>query len=236
MHLKWIVFHLVPAQSSHASEDALFPRHFGTRSRALSKFLPHLPQFLHSLNTYPNSNKMPSKLSKIQKHVTKKKGAKATSLHENSRDAHRLRQAGARDDKVARMTAVRNKVNKQWIDRVAFFRDRLPETLHPLEAEKIQGLVRDYLARSDEEIEQLRAGRRAGRPASTRQTLLEQQRKVEEKEFESGFWMPNLQDEETITRLDGWKGDWVGLGVMRFVRVSKDGTVGGSAFPPRGAS
>lgn len=179
---------------------------------------------------------MPSKLAKVQKHVNKKKGAKATSLHENSRDAHRLRQAGARDDRVARLTSVREKANKQWIDRVAFFRNNLPETLHPLEMEKIRALVQDYLARGDEELDQLRAERRTGRPASTRQTLLEQQRKMEEKEFESGFWMPNLQDDETLTKLDGWKGDWVGLGVMRFVRVSKDGAVGESSFPPRGAS
>lgn len=179
---------------------------------------------------------MPSKLSKVQKHVTKKKGAKATSLHENSRDARRLRNAGARDDRVARLTSVREKANKLWIDRVAFFQDRLPETLHPLEKEKIQALVQDYLARGDEELEKLKAERRTGRPASTRQTLLEQQRKMEEKEFESGFWMPNLQDEETLTRLDGWKGDWVGLGVMRFVRVGSEGMVQESSFPPRGAS
>lgn len=179
---------------------------------------------------------MPSKLAKVQKHVTKKKGAKATSLHENSRDSKRLRSAGARDDRVARLTAVRQHANKQWLDRVAFFQDRLPETLHPLETEKIQALVQDYLARSDEELEQLKAERRSGRPASTRQTLLEQQRNMEGKEFESGFWMPNLQDEETLTRLDGWKGDWVGLGVMRFVRVSREGAVNESSFPPRGAS
>lgn len=179
---------------------------------------------------------MPSKLAKVQKHITKKKGAKATSLHENSRDAKRIRRAGARDDRVARLTAVREKANKLWIDRVAFFQDRLPETLHPLEIEKIQALVQDYLARGDQELEQLKAERRTGRPASTRQTLLEQQRKMEEKEFESGFWVPNLQDEETLTKVDGWKGDWVGLGVMRFVRVSSDGMVRESSFPPKGAS
>lgn len=179
---------------------------------------------------------MPSKLAKVQKHVNKKKGAKATSLHENSRDSQRLRKAGARDDRVARLNAVRERVNKQWIDRVAFFQQRLPETLHPLETEKIQGLVQDYLNRDDEELEQLKAERRTGRPASTRQTLLEQQRKAEEAEYESGLWMPNLQDEETLTKVDGWKSDWVGLGVMRFVRVCRDGTVMESQFPPRGAS
>lgn len=211
-------------------------------SSAFRNSIPNIPK----ISTAPASNsipdddiynvKMPSKLAKVQKHVNKKKGAKATSLHENSRDSRRLRRAGARDDRVARLTAVREKANKQWIDRVAFFQDRLPETLHPLETEKIQALVQEYLERGDEELEELKAERRTGRPASTRQTLLEQQRKMDEKEYESGFWMPNLQDEETLTRLDGWKGDWVGLGVMRFLRVGKDGTVNESSFPPRGAS
>ena len=36
--------------------------------------------------------------------------------------------------------------------------------------------------------------------------------------------------------LDGWKGEWLSLGVMRFMRVQRDGDVKESQFPPRGAS
>lgn len=58
---------------------------------------------------------MPSKYAKIQKHVTKKKGAaKLTALHEESRDARRLRKAVVRDDRVARMSAVREKANENY--------------------------------------------------------------------------------------------------------------------------
>lgn len=147
-----------------------------------------------------------------------------------------MRRAGARDDRVARLTAVRQKANEQWIGRVAFLRERLPETLHPLELVKIQSLISDYLSRGDEELKQLKAERRAGRPPSTRQTLLEQQREMEEQEYEGGFWMPNLQDEETLVKLEAWKGDWVGLATLRFVRVTETGDVKESQFPPRGAS
>lgn len=55
---------------------------------------------------------MPSKLSKVHKHISKKKGAHFNSLHENSRDAQRLRRAGARDDRVNRMSAVKEKHNR----------------------------------------------------------------------------------------------------------------------------
>ncbi|TKA75285.1 hypothetical protein B0A55_05077 [Friedmanniomyces simplex] len=176
---------------------------------------------------------MPSKLAKVQKHVSKKKGSKINSLHENSRDAKRLRNAGARDDRVSRLGAVREKANRQWLERVFFFQDRLPDTLHPLDLESIQALITEYLKRNDEEIEQLKAERRVGRPPSTRFTILEQEKKVEGKEYESGFWVPNLQDEETLTRLDGWKGDWISLANLRFLRVDVGGMVKESQFPPR---
>ncbi|KAK5173117.1 translation machinery-associated protein 16 [Saxophila tyrrhenica] len=179
---------------------------------------------------------MPSKLAKVHKQITKKKGDKIKSLHENSRDARRLRRAGARDDRVARVNAVRQKTNGLWLERVMFFQDRLPDTLHPLAVEDIKALTEDYLGRHSDELGELKAERRTGRPASTRQTLLEQQRTMELQEYESGLWMPNLQDEQTLVKLDAWKGDWVGLGVMRFIRVDKEGGVKESQFPPRGAS
>ena len=179
---------------------------------------------------------MPSKLSKVHKQIHKKKGDKIKSLHENSRDARRLRKAGTRDDRVARLTSVREKANRTWIDRVFFFQERLPETLHPMAMEEIQAIVQEYLSRNEEEVSELKAERRPGRPASTRQTLLEQQMQAEGKEFESGFWLPNLRDEETLVKLDKWKGDWVGLAVMRFVRLDKRGGEMESQFPPRGAS
>ena len=197
--------------------------------------LPQLHAQVHRLRK--TNHKMPSKLSKVHKQITKKKGpTNIKALHENSRDARRLRRAGARDDRVHRITHVREKANRVWLERVAFFQDSLPDTLNPLAVDEIKVLIDDFLNRHDEEIEQLRAERRTGRPASTRQTLLEQQRAMEGKEYESGFWMPNLGDDQTVVKLDGWKGGWVDLGVMRFVRVHRGGEVKESSFPPRGAS
>lgn len=47
---------------------------------------------------------MPKSLAKVQKHISKKRGA-IEALHENSRDAKLLRRAGTRDDRVARVSA-----------------------------------------------------------------------------------------------------------------------------------
>lgn len=59
---------------------------------------------------------MPSnRLSKVQKHIAKKKGKDAFGkLHENSRDTHRLQSAAQRDDKINRMEALRAKQNKPF--------------------------------------------------------------------------------------------------------------------------
>ncbi|KXT09434.1 hypothetical protein AC579_2518 [Pseudocercospora musae] len=168
---------------------------------------------------------MPSKLSKVRKHVTKKKGAKIHALHENSRDAIRLRRAAARDERVSSTSSTKEKQNRPWLDRVAFFQANLPETLHPLEIADTQTLIEQFLARHDEEVAALKAERRPGRPASTRQTLLEQQIKTEHAEYESGFWVPNMQDEEALQKLDVWNGSWLALAPLRFVRVDKAGGV-----------
>ena len=55
--------------------------------------------------------KMPKSLNKVQKKISKKKG-KVNSLHENSRDSQKLRRAGARGEKLERMSAVRAKANQ----------------------------------------------------------------------------------------------------------------------------
>jgi translation machinery-associated protein 16 len=179
---------------------------------------------------------MPSSLQKVQKHVNKKKGTRATALHEYSRDARRLKRAGARDEKVTREGKVREKANKQFIDRVEFFRQNLPDVLHPFETSEIQRLIQENLTRYDEELEQLKAERRAGRPPSTRQTLVEQARELEVKEYASGFWVPDLQDAEVLQKLEKWSGDWLGLATLRFARVDASGNVKESQFPPRGSS
>ena len=52
-------------------------------------------------------------MSKVQKHITKKKG-KNVALHENSRDTRRLQSAAQRDDKINRLSAVREKQNRPY--------------------------------------------------------------------------------------------------------------------------
>ena len=49
---------------------------------------------------------MPQSLAKVTKHIRRKKG-RVTGLHENSRDAKKLRKAGSREERVGKMSAVK---------------------------------------------------------------------------------------------------------------------------------
>lgn len=97
-------------------------------------------------------------------------------------------------------------------------------------------MIEDFLGRDDDELATLQAERRAGRPPSTRETMLKQSRAVEQGEYASGFWVPDLQDENTLKALHDWDGSWAGLATMRFVRISKEGSKKESSFPPKGMS
>jgi translation machinery-associated protein 16 len=54
-----------------------------------------------------------NRLGKVTKAITKRKG-KTPNLHEGSRDTQRLQAAAQRDDKLNRLTSLREKQNKHY--------------------------------------------------------------------------------------------------------------------------
>lgn len=96
--------------------------------------------------------------------------------------------------------------------------------------------MHSYINRSAPEIEQLQSERRKGRPPSKREEALIQRTDAEDKEFKTGFWIPDLAQEDVLNVLKAWKGEWGGLGAMKFVRMTKDGGKQPSSFPPKGLS
>ncbi|PVH92966.1 hypothetical protein DM02DRAFT_542511 [Periconia macrospinosa] len=177
-----------------------------------------------------------NRLGKVQKHVAKKKGKNVASLHENSRDTKRIQSAALRDQKLNRVTALREKQNKSYILRIKSFQSYTAEHTTALPLATIQSMIEDYLGRDDDLLASLQSERRAGRPPSTRETQLQQQRATEQAEYASGFWVPDLENEETLKKLKDWDGRWSGLATMGFVRISKEGVKRESCFPPKGLS
>jgi translation machinery-associated protein 16 len=181
---------------------------------------------------------MPRALSKVQKHISKKRSSKSTgnSLHQNSRDAQRLRRAGAREDKVARLVDAAARANQVYVDRVSWFRSALEGSTGPLTEEELQVLTAGFIAREDEELAEAKAERRPGRPPSKVEERINDRIDQEEREYKAGFWIPDLRDQDGRDKLERWSGDWPGLGTLKFIRLTKDGTIKASSFPPKGKS
>ncbi|MCJ1461887.1 hypothetical protein MMC07_000486 [Pseudocyphellaria aurata] len=178
---------------------------------------------------------MARSLAKVQKKISKKK-RKINSLHENSRDSQKLRRAGARSEKLERVSAARAKVNKQHLDRVAFFQEAAKVATGSMELDKIQILIQRFIARHDEEIEQLQSERRPGRPSSNREDLLRQKLATEDREYGAGFWLPDMEDDENLMLLRSWNGEWTSLSNFKYVRLTRAGVKSPSKFPPKGQS
>jgi translation machinery-associated protein 16 len=100
-------------------------------------------------------------------------------------------------------------------------------------AEDILVEIEQYIARSETKLVVLEGERRPGRPMGREEERVRRRKEDEENEFETGFWVPDLRDEENLRRLREWKGDWVGLNVVQFVRVSSDGNIVAASWPPR---
>lgn len=120
--------------------------------------------------------------------------------------------------------------------RIKSFQSYTTEHESPLSIPEIQAMIEDYLGRDDEEVLKLKSERRAGRPANTRQTLLEQNQATEQGEYASGFWVPDLENLENLKKLKEWNGQWAGLATLKFARISRDGVKKESSFPPKGLS
>ncbi|MCJ1297342.1 hypothetical protein MMC08_000128 [Hypocenomyce scalaris] len=179
---------------------------------------------------------MPKSLAKVHKKISKKTKGNISSLHENSRDSQRLRRAGARDDKLARLSKARSKANQPHMQRVAFFQGAAKAAEGPIDVEKIQMLIQRHLQRDAEELAKLKRERRSGRPSSTREDLLGQRMAVEEREYDTGFWIPDMEDEENLKLLRNWTGEWTSLNTLKYVRLARNGLKHESSFPPKGQS
>lgn len=120
--------------------------------------------------------------------------------------------------------------------RIKSFQSYTMEHDSPLAVPAIQAMVEDYLGRDDDELAKLASERRAGRPPTTRETLLKRTQATEQAEYASGFWVPDLEDADNLRRLKEWKGQWSSLATLTFARIAKDGSKRESSFPPKGLS
>jgi len=137
------------------------------------------------------------------------------------------------------------------VDRVAWFRSALEGSTGPLTDEEMHVLTERYvnrdagtaaaecvsfIAREDEQLAEIKAQRRPGRPPTTAEEQINQRKEAEQREHRAGLWVPELRDEEGREKLERWGGEWGGMNNLKFVRVVKAGMIKASSFPPKGLS
>ncbi|KFY41406.1 hypothetical protein V494_03026 [Pseudogymnoascus sp. VKM F-4513 (FW-928)] len=178
--------------------------------------------------------KMAKGLMKTRKKINKK-GSDIHALHENSRDSMRLRRASNRDEKLKRVGSAKRKDNQPLIVRAAFFQEAVRRNGgKELTMEQITPLIEEFVHQNDEEYSEIKSERRAGRPASTREDVLRIRIAKDEKEWENGFYLPDLTIPDNAIYLDRWDGSWAYLPTLKWVTIAKNGTVKPSSFPPKG--
>ncbi|KAB8293011.1 hypothetical protein EYC80_007373 [Monilinia laxa] len=181
---------------------------------------------------------MPKSLKKTSKHISKKRGGEVTALHENSRDSRSLRRAGGRDDKLDRMAAERKRHNRPILERALYFQDAIKKNgVKPLELDAIHSLITTFVHQHDEELNALKKERRPGRPASTREDLLKIKIAADEKEYENGFYLPDLTNSDNVMAFALWENStWSYLNTLKWMRLSSNGHIQETKFPPKGSS
>ncbi|ODV77450.1 uncharacterized protein CANTADRAFT_56349 [Suhomyces tanzawaensis NRRL Y-17324] len=162
-------------------------------------------------------------LNKVTKNLSKSTG----TIHIKGRKFKQLNRATLRDKKITakKLKSLEQKENEL---AVIFFLQKLikdDEDFSKFETftlKQMKGFVELFIQRYDDELDQLRADRRPGRPQTNRQQILEEAVKHDRHVYETGMKIPNLTDKETVDRIRAWNGTTGGTTVMKFVHVYKD--------------
>ena len=128
------------------------------------------------------------------------------------------------------------KSNQIYIDRVRWFQEQLTDTVDPVNDEGVRDLVQSFINREDEELAELKAAQRPGRPPSKAEENILSRKDVETKQFNAGFWAPDIKSAEGLEKLQRWGGSWGGLNTLSFIRVKTNAEIKSSTFPPKSLS
>ncbi|KAL6941780.1 hypothetical protein ACO0RG_002918 [Hanseniaspora osmophila] len=170
---------------------------------------------------------MPSgkSLVKVQKSI----GDRKHKVHPKGRKFAQLAKATLRDSRVAAKKKAHSDQRSNELQRYSFIQEIINSDSFKdkdvFTPEELIVFVEQFIARDDEELDELKAKRRADRPPANKQMLLEQKRKFEDNEFVAGFLAPNITDVTSVKALRGWNGTFGGLNACQKIRITKHGDI-----------
>ncbi|ORX40219.1 hypothetical protein BD324DRAFT_616940 [Kockovaella imperatae] len=159
--------------------------------------------------------------------LTKKTIKGKDNLHPSSRKAGQLQRVHLRAAKLDHRAKIRQSISSQKLERPLFFLHSLPSS-HPLSLPALRELITDvYLARHDARISELEGQRRSGRPKDKELIDLEEIKKREQAEWETGIEVPDLTHGPTVKILFGLQDSSTSLqqshlDLLRHIRLFKD--------------
>lgn len=159
-------------------------------------------------------------LNKVSKNVAKSTG----QMHVKGRKFKQLNRATLREQKLTQKKVKYQEQKDHELFVIKFFQDKVleqPEKEVFLLAD-MKAFLEAHLARFDEEIADLQSEKRAGRPVSSRQKILQEKKKHEQHVYETGFRVVNISDKHTVEWLKLWNGSNGGVTVMDFIHIHKD--------------
>ncbi|KAL7423195.1 translation machinery-associated protein 16 [Cryptotrichosporon argae] len=148
------------------------------------------------------------------------------SLHPSSRKAAQITRVHLRTAKLKHAAKDRKDLAIAKLFRPTFFLHALSSP-HPLTLASLRALVTDvYLARNDERIAELSAERRPGRVKTKEHAELEELKRREEAEWETGFEVVDLTNPQMTRLLYSYVETSTPLSVghvdlLRYIRISR---------------
>jgi len=144
-------------------------------------------------------------------------------FHPQSRKAGQLERKQLRVAKLQDAAAKKVYKDHNIVDRHAFFFHALPPEAEALSLAQVHDVVRMWLTRNDEEIEQEGTVRRKGRPPSTKELKLTQLREFEVEEYRTGMEVLDLTHPANAALLRRWhQDDGAFLQILRYIRISSE--------------
>lgn len=167
---------------------------------------------------------MAKTLLKVQQKINKKK----SPIHPKGRKAQILARASLREERVNKKKLIHTMKKTEENQIVDFIQEYIntPEALsqETFNLEEMKSLIETFINRDVEELDNLRAARRPGRPTTKRHDILEFRIKQERHFYLTGWKVPDLRDPVNVTKLRLWQGGHGGLTSIKFVIVKKQGS------------
>ncbi|CAB3222243.1 unnamed protein product [Arctia plantaginis] len=111
-------------------------------------------------------------------------------------------------------------------EKILWFKERIPAECEVLNKEQVLKLIEEYLARFDEELEQIALknsiGQRKNRQHASREDIINITKKQESEEFDTcGIEMPDLLDRQQMDVLKNWSGELRFLQHFKLRRIAR---------------